>query len=87
MSSNVFIDGYQEFVGTFPIRQELTILPADDPKGDGHSKLHRVIITARGKSMVRQPFRLGWTVSEKIGVGIINPRALKGLKKSVIIGE
>jgi hypothetical protein len=84
--SNVFIDGYAEFVGSLPIRQELTVLPADKPMGN-HSHLHKIVISARGKAHIRQPFKLGWTVSEKIGVAIINPRALKGFNKSVIIGK
>jgi hypothetical protein len=85
--SNVFIDGYSEFVGSFPVRQELTVLPADKPR-DNHSHLHRIVINARGKAQIRRkPGALGWTVTEKIGVAIINPRALKSLKKSVIIGE
>jgi hypothetical protein len=48
-----------EFVGVMPVRQEIEVLPADEPK----------------------QLRLGWVVSEIIGIGIVNPRGVaKGTK-------
>lgn len=43
-----------EFVGVMPIRQDIEVLPADEPK----------------------QLKLGWVVSEIIGVGIVNPRGV-----------
>lgn len=41
-----------EFVGVMPVRQDIEVLPADEPK----------------------QLKLGWVVSEIIGIGIVNPR-------------
>ena len=43
-----------EFVGVMPIRQDIEVLPADEPK----------------------MLKLGWVVSEIIGIGIVNPRGI-----------
>jgi hypothetical protein len=43
-----------EFVGVMPIRQDIEVLPADEPK----------------------QLKLGWVVSEIIGIGIVNPRGI-----------
>jgi hypothetical protein len=43
-----------EFVGVMPIRQDIEVLPADEPK----------------------QLKLGWVVSEIIGIGIVNPRGV-----------
>ena len=42
-----------EFLGVMPVRQDIEVLPADEPK----------------------QLKLGWVVSEIIGIGIVNPRA------------
>jgi len=47
-----------EFVGVMPIRQDIEVIPADEPKN----------------------LKLGWVVSEIIGLAIVNPR---GTAKSV----
>ena len=48
-----------EFVGVMPIRQDIEVIPADEPK----------------------QLKLGWVVSEEIGLGILNPRGTaKGVK-------
>jgi hypothetical protein len=48
-----------EFVGVMPVRQDIEVLPADEPK----------------------QLKLGWVVSEIIGLGIVNPRGVaKGMK-------
>jgi len=41
-----------EFVGVMPVRQDIEVLPADEPK----------------------QLKLGWVVSEIVGIGIVNPR-------------
>lgn len=66
---------------TYPIRTELEILPADEIKCD-HYNDHIIIdnfdaIHAGKKSPV-----IGWKVSEHIGIGVINTRALSKLFKS-----
>lgn len=43
-----------EFVGVLPIRQDIEILPADEPK----------------------QLKLGWVVSEEVGIGILNVRGV-----------
>ena len=53
-----------EFVGVMPIRQDIEVLPADEPK----------------------QLKLGWVVSEEIGIAIVNPRGVSKGNKSVIIG-
>lgn len=41
----------------------------------------QIIITSNGKTR-----RKGWTIREKIGIAIVNPRGIAMGKKSVIIG-
>lgn len=53
-----------EFVGVMPIRQDIEVLPADEPK----------------------QLKLGWVVSEIIGLGIVNPRGCARGAKSVSVG-
>lgn len=43
-----------EFVGVFPVRQDIEVLPADEPR----------------------QLKLGWVVSEIVGVGVVNPRGV-----------
>jgi hypothetical protein len=54
-----------EFVGVMPIRQDVEVIPADEPK----------------------QLKLGWVVSEIIGIAIANPRGVAGARKSVIVGQ
>lgn len=53
-----------EFVGVMPVRQDIEVLPADEPK----------------------QLKLGWVVSEIVGIGIVNPRGVAAGRKSVVIG-
>lgn len=53
-----------EFVGVMPIRQDIEVLPADEPK----------------------QLKLGWVVSEIIGIGIVNPRGVSKGSKSTSVG-
>lgn len=53
-----------EFVGVMPVRQDIEVLPADEPK----------------------QLKLGWVVSEIIGIGIVNPRGVSAGRKSVVVG-
>jgi hypothetical protein len=53
-----------EFVGVMPIRQDIEVLPADEPK----------------------QLKLGWVISEIIGIAIVNPRGCSAGRKSVVIG-
>jgi hypothetical protein len=54
-----------EFVGVMPIRQDIEVMPADEPK----------------------QLKLGWVVSEIIGLAIVNPRAVAAGRKSVVVGQ
>ena len=54
-----------EFVGVMPIRQDIEVLPADEPR----------------------QLKLGWVVSEQIGIAIVNPRGVSKGNKSVLIGS
>jgi hypothetical protein len=53
-----------EFVGVMPVRQDIEVLPADEPK----------------------QLKLGWVVSEIIGIGIVNPRGVAAGRKSTLAG-
>lgn len=53
-----------EFVGVMPIRQDIEVMPADEPK----------------------QLKLGWVVSEIIGLGIVNPRGCAMGSKSHLVG-
>lgn len=53
-----------EFVGVMPIRQDIEVIPADEPK----------------------QLKLGWVVSEIIGLGILTPRGVSAGRKSVSVG-
>ena len=52
-----------EFVGVMPIRQDIEVLPADEPK----------------------QLKLGWVVSEIIGLAIVNPRGVAAGRKSTTV--
>ena len=52
-----------EFVGVMPVRQDIEVLPADEPK----------------------QLKLGWVVSEIVGIGIVNPRGVAAGRKSVLV--
>lgn len=54
-----------EFVGVMPVRQDIEVLPADEPK----------------------QLKLGWVVSEIIGIAIVNPRGVARGNKSTIVGS
>ena len=64
-AGTVFGAADPEFVGVMPIRQDIEVLPADEPK----------------------QLKLGWVVSEEIGIGIVNPRGCAKGMKSVVIGS
>lgn len=53
-----------EFVGVMPIRQDIEVLPADEPR----------------------QLKLGWVVSEEIGIGIVNPRGTAVGRKTTVTG-
>ena len=53
-ANRVFACADPEFVGVMPVRQDIEVLPADEPK----------------------QLKLGWVVSEIIGIGIVNPRGV-----------
>lgn len=61
-SGRTFATAEPEFVGVMPIRQDIEVLPADEPK----------------------QLKLGWVVSEIIGIGIVNPR---GVASGTIAGS
>lgn len=53
-----------EFVGVMPVRQDIEVMPADEPK----------------------QLKLGWVVSEIIGIGIVNARGVAKGNKSTVVG-
>lgn len=57
----VYASADPEFVGVMPVRQDIEVLPADEPK----------------------QLKLGWVVSEIIGIGIVNARGCSAGRKSV----
>lgn len=54
-----------EFVGVMPIRQDIEVMPADEPK----------------------QMKLGWVISEIIGIAVLNPRGVAGGRKSTVVGS
>ena len=60
----VFATADPEFVGVMPVRQDIEVIPADEPK----------------------QLKLGWVVSEIIGMAIANPRGVAVGRKSVAVG-
>lgn len=72
-----------------PTRQEIEVLPADEPKSIKLSIYDRIIITSSGVLDVLpaiKPFKLGWTIRETIGVAVVNARGITAGNKSIIIG-
>ncbi len=63
-AGTVYAAADPEFVGVMPVRQDIEVLPADEPK----------------------QLKLGWVVSEIIGLGICNPRGVSAGRKSVLPG-
>jgi hypothetical protein len=63
-AGTVFGTADPEFVGVMPIRQDIEVMPADEPK----------------------QLKLGWVISEMIGIGIVNPRGCAVGRKSVAVG-
>lgn len=53
-AGRAFATAEPEFVGVMPVRQDIEVLPADEPK----------------------QLKLGWVVSEIVGIGIVNPRGV-----------
>ncbi len=53
-----------EFVGVMPVRQEIEVYPADEPK----------------------QLKMGWVISEEIGIGVINARGCALGRKSTAVG-
>jgi hypothetical protein len=77
--------GKAEYIGAFTISQEIEILTAD-PKPiravNDHLKINS---SGKARNKITQPF--GWTVWEKIGVAVINPRGIAKGSKSIIVGK
>jgi hypothetical protein len=53
-----------EFVGVMPIRQDIEVMPADEPR----------------------QLKLGWVVSENIGLAVVNTRGVARGSKGLVIG-
>ena len=53
-----------EFLGVMPVRQDIEVMPADEPR----------------------QLKLGWVISEIIGLAIVNPRGCAKGNKSVLVG-
>lgn len=73
----------------FPIRQDIEVLSADDPKGTELSIHDRLVINSKGQIEELPSFRpliLGWTVKETIGIAVVNTRGVSAGRKSVIVG-
>lgn len=73
-----------EFYGRFPVRTDIEILGPDKPKTIAMRSLF--IVSCRGK-MSKRSRLLGWSVSETIGIAVINPRCLSKLTKTSVVIE
>lgn len=69
-----------------PVRTEITVLPADEPKVQASFE-EAVIIEPDNDEMGVPKKNIGFAVYEKVGIAIVNPRGLASAKKSVVIGE
>jgi hypothetical protein len=65
------------------IRQNIIVLPADEPT----TGIHDQIIITRRNTVGLKILKIGFTISEQVGLAIINPRAVTHGSKSVIIGK
>lgn len=63
-AGTVYASADAEFVGVMPIRSDIEVLPADEPR----------------------MLKLGWVVTEQIGIAIVNPRGVAKGNKSVSVG-
>lgn len=59
------------------IKQEIEILPADEIKEP--DIYNQIIITSSNKVIKNDSFKLGWPISESIGIGAINLKAINKL--------
>jgi hypothetical protein len=80
-----------EFVGAMPVRQDIVVLPADEPKYDAQYDVDdQVIVTSRNavgpKDKVGK-LVLGWVVTETIGIAVVNSRGVAAGRKSTIVGK
>jgi hypothetical protein len=53
-----------EYVGKMPLRSDIVVLPADDPK------------------LLK---KIGFSVEEKIGIGVVNPRGVAIASKITVV--
>jgi hypothetical protein len=63
------------------MRNEIEVLPADADLAE-----ESVIIDSRD-SRIHRDRLLGWTITETIGIAVVNTRAISKLNKNVVIGE
>ena len=71
-------------IKSFPIRQEITVLGADIPKLKRFD--HGDIIISSNKRIRRnnlhyRHLKVGWTMTETIGISVVNPKAIHRYKK------
>lgn len=65
------------------VRTEIEVIPADEKETEEDA----IVITPRNEVKQNNGLRLGWTVTETIGIGIVNPRAIAKLSKKAKVGE
>ena len=66
------------------IRQDIEILPANEPKLN--KGLHKqIVINSRGEAYHKQNRIIGWKVYETIGVAVVNPRGISKSNKLTVI--
>jgi len=71
-----------EFVGVFPVRQDIEVIPGD-PVPDVHDQ---IIITA--SDVCRKGLHhFGFTVSEDIGIAVVNVRGVLNANSEIIVGK
>ncbi len=77
--------GDPEFVGVMPVRQDIEILPADEPRGN-IDVYDQITISSNNKTGKNRGGKLilGWTVKETIGIGVVNTKGVASGRKSVV---
>jgi hypothetical protein len=85
----IYSVGDPEFIGNIPIRQEIEVLPADEPKEIKIEMHGWIIVDDHDEMKIKTPgpIKLGWIVHESIGIGVVNTRGVSAARKSVVVGK
>lgn len=75
-SGMVYKCGNPSFLGVIPVRNDITVLPADSDDGE-------VIIINSHNKILNKKRVIGFTVTETLGIAVINSRSISKLSKEI----